>query len=530
MKQAAAAATHAAAAKTAAETPAAETTEGAAHEHGGKPGHAPHGGKGDKDKDKEAPHGGKGDKAHGHAAATAKEKKRASPPPPPPPRRAESGVTRLLKREALREDAAQRFAASGDTWPTLCKGDAGAAAAADAAADCAKRPFDLTRYRSSATAMQAYAAYHAAFSRRSSAKQLIFRPDLRHGGLGERLLAMKSCLLLAMLTGRVFRVKWLDPYPLEMLLRPESLDWREPPQGFQVRASELAQLCLSPASAAAAPPSSSSSSSDDDGRSRAADCAAHLAALRTDDVGATHHAKRVLVVTGSADLHGHLAANPHYARTLGALGGDCPKRFGCLYQYLFAPQPVVEAQLARALRGGRHAPAGAEPPPYVGVQLRTRRWTREAATLTPAALDSAERLLECAGRHVPDAAIYPAIYLAADDEQLLVEARRRWADRVRAQEGGVFAPWDIPRGEAVDPATLADDDERALLKAFVDWFALQSASLIVYTHGSPYGLAAAESSDAPAIDVNHARCRAEERPDGTVRLGLPSSSELAYDT
>ena len=88
----------------------------------------------------------------------------------------------------------------------------------------------------------------------------------------------------------------------------------------------------------------------------------------------------------------------------------------------------------------------------------------------------------------------------------------------------------VGRRIPIDPATLGDDDERDVLKAFVDWFALQSASLVVYTHGSPYGLAAAESSDAPAIDVNHTRCRAEERPDGTVTLSLPSSMELAYDT
>eukprot|EP00965_Chrysotila_dentata_P184855 6102886-Pleurochrysis_carterae.AAC.2 len=45
-------------------------------------------------------------------------------------------------------------------------------------------------------------------------------------GLGNRLRSLKSALLLAMLTGRVFRVEWEEPFPFETLVRVEAVDWR----------------------------------------------------------------------------------------------------------------------------------------------------------------------------------------------------------------------------------------------------------------------------------------------------------------
>jgi hypothetical protein len=56
------------------------------------------------------------------------------------------------------------------------------------------------------------------------------------------------------------------------------------------------------------------------------------------------------------------------------------------------------------------------------------------------------------------------------------------------------------------------NDTQAVLKAFLDWFALQSADRILYTYQSSFGKTAAESSDAPNLDVNHTRCLlAEDR-------------------
>ena len=80
-----------------------------------------------------------------------------------------------------------------------------------------------------AAAMDAYAAFHAHALHGDTAQahaSLVFVPN--QYGLGNRLRAMKASLLIAMLTGRVFHVRWDDPFPVSSLLRPEGIDWREP--------------------------------------------------------------------------------------------------------------------------------------------------------------------------------------------------------------------------------------------------------------------------------------------------------------
>ena len=76
---------------------------------------------------------------------------------------------------------------------------------------------------------------------------------------------------------------------------------------------------------------------------------------------------------------------------------------------------------------------------------------------------------------------------------------------------------------------MGDADADAVLKAFVDWFALQAASRIVYTHQSSFGKTAAEASDAPNVDVNFTSCASAEAA-GLTWENLDTGATVTYDT
>ena len=397
--------------------------------------------------------------------------------------------------------------------------------------------FDLARYRTAAAAMDAYAAFHASALRSGKGRSLLFVPN--QYGLGNRLRAMKSTLLLAMLTGRVFHVRWEEPFPLASLVRPERIDWREPEGAPLPRAvpkrlepgqpTEAHVLCLPYATA---PPGG--------------DCARGQSDLSNADLRAAYASVDTLEVHTFTDLYIFLSTNPHYAALLARLEPSCPKRMGCLYKFLFSPQPVVAQRLNALLMGagtGRPAVAGAidtqgttatvaaeedasgASAGFVGVQVRSRLWRIEGNPFAP---PTGARILACMDFWVPP---HARVYFTADDDTLYAHARKLWGVRLLAdQRGKVFQPWST--GGKVDAATLGADDEAAMVKAFVDWFALQAASRVVYTHQSSFGKTAAESNDAPNVDVNHTRCsqvEAEGQPWQEL-WEVARTSTITYDT
>ena len=122
-----------------------------------------------------------------------------------------------------------RFAASAARWPELC-GSVGC-----------EGGYDMSRYETTPEALEAYAAFHASKAADNRAKTLLFTPN--QYGLGNRLRAMKSALLIAMLTGRVFRTWWHEPYPLDALVEPARIDWRTP-TAKEGEPEELGVICL----------------------------------------------------------------------------------------------------------------------------------------------------------------------------------------------------------------------------------------------------------------------------------------------
>jgi len=122
-----------------------------------------------------------------------------------------------------------RFAASAARWPDLC-GTVGC-----------EGGYDMSRYETTPEALEAYAAFHASKAADNTAQTLIFTPN--QYGLGNRLRAMKSALLVAMLTGRVFRTWWHEPYPLDTLVEPARIDWRTP-AAKEGQPDELGVICL----------------------------------------------------------------------------------------------------------------------------------------------------------------------------------------------------------------------------------------------------------------------------------------------
>ena len=101
------------------------------------------------------------------------------------------------------------------------------------------------------------------------------------------------------------------------------------------------------------------------------------------------------------------------------------------------------------------------------------------------------------------------MFFTADEDRFYAPAEALWGARLRTHRGGgVFMPWST--GRRVEAGSLSEGDEAAVVKALVDWFALQASRRIVYTHQSSFGKTAAESADVPNTDVNFTRCAQAE--------------------
>jgi hypothetical protein len=168
--------------------------------------------------------------------------------------------------------------------------------------------YSMDGYATAREALDAYAAFHAHARERvpSTYDSLVFVPN--QYGLGNRLRAMKSALLVAMLTGRVFFARWDEPFPLASFAQPASIDWREPagklphatPQSSRGSPSGDAYiLCLPFATAPAE-----------------ADCARGHANLMNANLSVAYERVPTLEVHTFTDLFIFLSKNPAYERLL----------------------------------------------------------------------------------------------------------------------------------------------------------------------------------------------------------------------
>eukprot|EP00966_Prymnesium_polylepis_P277664 6415160-Prymnesium_polylepis.1 len=219
-----------------------------------------------------------------------------------------------LQHVPLTDEQVEQFASLARAWPTLCQGDD---YESFTGAPCADEPFDITRYESAATMMNAYAAFHAYSLAPENAggvfRTLFYVPN--QYGLGNRLRAMKSALLIAMLTGRVFFVDWEEPYPVQRLLQPAQIDWRldalRATTDLDAHRAGADVLCLP--------------FGNQNPRIGRANCNRGLSSLQSSDLRAVW-AGRALEVHSFTDLNIYLATNPHYQPLLSRLAPECPKR------------------------------------------------------------------------------------------------------------------------------------------------------------------------------------------------------------
>jgi len=316
---------------------------------------------------------------------------------------------------------------------------------------------------------------------------------------------MKSALLVAMLTSRVFFVDWEEPYPVHLLLRPAQIDWRldalRAAADLDAHRTGAEVLCL-PFGA-------------QNPRTSQHNCGKGLTSLQTGDLSRMWTA-RALEVHSFTDLNIYLANNPHYEPLLTRLAPECPKRMGCLYRFLFGPQPVVQTRL-----NAISPPGGTG---HVGVQVRNRLWLQDSFRV--GAQNTGERIVRCMGAWVSP---QTNVFFTTDDDSLYAAARTQWGPRLRTQQGHVYAAWS--RGSHVDVSTLSEKDEEAVLKAVVDWFALEAATSIIYTTGSSFGKTAAESSSVINIDLNHTKCNDHFAAGRDWSNAWPTDpSVVSYDT
>ena len=360
-------------------------------------------------------------------------------------------------------------------WPRLCRGESSSFWAP-------RRPARTSRSISAATARRAArstpAAFHAAFAS-PTLPYLVFAPN--QYGLGNRLRAMKSALLVAMLTGRVFRALD-DPWPLADFVQHERIDWRLPDGGGDDD-EDSSLLCLP--------------FGPDGGAAR---LHAHLRALQTADLNA--HTRRARSRCASSPTF-TFTCRPTRTTRRRSPPLTPSAQTGWVASHLF--------RRSGAARAARRAPAAAG---LLAVQVRNRLWRQEAMKLR--APNAASRVVGCLGRWVRDA----DVFFTADEDELYPHARELWGERLTEQSGGVYAPWAA--GTAVTADSLGDGEREAVRKAFVDWFAIQGAGFIVYTTGSSFGKTAAEASAAPNVDVGHARCTLAEQ-------SAPAPEEIAAD-
>ena len=201
--------------------------------------------------------------------------------------------------------------------------------------------YDVNTYTTAAKALDACAAFHAhalAQPRWGVAHQsLVFVPN--QYGLGNRLRAMKSALLVAMLTGRIFPRAVGEPFQLEALVSP-----RRSIGGCQRSRSCRAPTPTSCHRKALGCPSKFYACPLRRRHAAACVCEGQNLLMRGDLKGQCG-TTRVLEVHTFTDLNIYLATNPHYEKILKRLGETCPKRMGCLYKYLFSPAPVLQHEL-----------------------------------------------------------------------------------------------------------------------------------------------------------------------------------------
>tara|TARA_B110001452_G_scaffold177498_1_gene148894 strand:+ start:58 stop:1458 length:1401 start_codon:yes stop_codon:yes gene_type:complete len=400
-----------------------------------------------------------------------------------------------------------------------CEATLSARFAEAAAAWPADGEYDISQYPSTAEALDAYASFHAAKVADASTPTLVFTPN--QYGLGNRLRAMKSALLVAMLTGRVFLVNWHEPVPLDTVVQPARIDWRTPAVEPAHDSTALAPaaagqrrvICLPFATAQHLP-----------------HCPWHMAQLKSQDLRVAYAGVARLEVFTFTDLNIYLADNPHYEALLHRLSADCPKRMGCLFDFLYSPGPRVRERLASVLPpqapasggdGGDGGDGGAAYAPYTAVQVRNRLWRQEQVNL-------ASRVVGCLARWVPEDGT--SVFFTSDDDSLRPAAREEFGERFFEMKGGVYQAWS--RGSKVDVAAqpLRSEEEDAVIKAFADWFALRYASLLVWTYGSSFSKTAAEASGMPNIDVNSSRCVEDEATGVRGGSAMPSSTNVQYDT
>ncbi|KAL1521746.1 hypothetical protein AB1Y20_021401 [Prymnesium parvum] len=411
---------------------------------------------------------------------------------------------KVLRPESLSTAEAEQFSAYARAWPTLCQGD-NVSLYPDAS--CADEPFDAARYSSVGSLTSAYAAFHAyslsTQKPEGSLKTLFYVPN--QYGFGNRLRSLKSALLIAMLTGRVFFIDWSEPYPVHMLLRPAQIDWRletlEALTDVKAHRAGAQVLCL-PFGAQHA-------------RTTGHNCQRGLSSVQREDLTRAWTAD-ALEVHSFTDLNIYLANNPYYEPLLTRLGRECPKRMGCLYRFLFSAQPVVQERLDAI------SPPGA--PGHIGVQVRNRLWLQDSHRIRVS--NAGDRIVSCLAAWVPP---NENVFFTSDDDSLYAAAQKRWGSRLRLQQGKVYQAWS--QGSAIDASKLKDDDEEAVLKAVVDWFALEASTSIIYTTGSSFGKTAAESSSVVNIDLNHTKCRAHAAAGRDWSNAWPTDpSAVSYDT
>lgn len=207
--------------------------------------------------------------------------------------------------------------------------------------------------------------------------------NANQAGIGDRLTGTVTMFMYALLTGRMFRIKWAHS-KLEYALEPHWIDWRFQEEDQDVQHGQVFKTNLKI-------------------RGNPSPLINHL--FREQNLSDFSKARTVMVVLNQGQLW-NLFDNPLYKGVLKKWGFGRENTFGCVIDYLFRIRPVtleaLSEQWRQVAKSGKYRSIPFPPPAeglLIGIQIRLGDKVMRNSTRCEHAFTTAHtrKFFDCAG-------------------------------------------------------------------------------------------------------------------------------------